>query len=173
MVWINDHSFSHGACQCAWGGVKDSGLGRSHSKFGFYECVNIKMNAWEPGLTRDFWWHPYDRTLGEAVQASARILYGKGETRTPGPARGRRPAAEGRPAQLKKRRRLRGRRGRYSRQDSPFVSGDRDAVSGAEVLAHLPGSEVVPSRPAALHRVRGEATKLRSRSTSFLPPRFP
>ena len=82
MVWINDHSFSHGACQCAWGGVKDSGVGRSHSKFGFYECVNIKMNAWEPGLTRDFWWHPYDRTLGEAVQASARILYGKGETRT-------------------------------------------------------------------------------------------
>ena len=82
MVWINDHSFSHGACQCAWGGVKDSGVGRSHSKFGFYECVNIKMNAWEPGLTRDFWWHPYDRTLGEAVQASAKILYGKGATRT-------------------------------------------------------------------------------------------
>ncbi len=82
MVWINDHSFSHGACQCSWGGVKDSGVGRSHSKFGFYECVNIKMNAWEPGLTRDFWWHPYDRTLGEAVKASAKILYGKGETRT-------------------------------------------------------------------------------------------
>lgn len=82
MVWINDHSFSHGACQCAWGGVKDSGVGRSHSKFGFYECVNIKTNAWEPGLTRDFWWHPYDRTLGEAVRASARLLYGKGATRT-------------------------------------------------------------------------------------------
>jgi hypothetical protein len=40
------------------------------------------MNAWEPGLTRDFWWHPYDQTLGEAVKASAKILYGKGETRT-------------------------------------------------------------------------------------------
>ena len=40
MVWINDHSYTHGACQCAWGGVKESGLGRSHSKFGFYECVN-------------------------------------------------------------------------------------------------------------------------------------
>jgi succinate-semialdehyde dehydrogenase/glutarate-semialdehyde dehydrogenase len=82
MVWINDHSFSHGACQCAWGGVKDSGVGRSHSKFGFYECVNIKTNSWEPGLTRDFWWQPYDRTLGEAVQASAKILYGKGAKRT-------------------------------------------------------------------------------------------
>jgi acyl-CoA reductase-like NAD-dependent aldehyde dehydrogenase len=82
MVWVNDHSFSHGACQCAWGGVKDSGVGRSHSKFGFYECVNVKMNSWEPGLARDFWWHPYDRTLGEAVRASAKLLYGKGAKRT-------------------------------------------------------------------------------------------
>ncbi len=75
MVWINDHSFSHGACQCAWGGVKDSGLGRSHSKFGFYECVNIKMNAWEPGLTRDFWWHP--SAARWASGGPRRILYGR------------------------------------------------------------------------------------------------
>ncbi len=77
MVWTNDHSFSHGACQCAWGGVKDSGLGRSHSKFGFYECVNIKQLAWEPGWTRDMWWQPYDRDLGTAISTSARILYGR------------------------------------------------------------------------------------------------
>ena len=73
MVWINDHSFSHGACQCAWGGVKDSGLGRSHSKFGFYECVNIKQLAWEPGWTRDLWWQPYDRRArrGDPVLGAA------------------------------------------------------------------------------------------------------
>jgi len=105
MVWINDHSFSHGVCQCSWGGVKDSGLGRSHSKFGFYECVDIKLNAWEPGLARDFWWHPYDRTLGEAVRASARILYGKGESRA-------RALREGAAPLLKVgRRTLRGRKG--------------------------------------------------------------
>jgi succinate-semialdehyde dehydrogenase/glutarate-semialdehyde dehydrogenase len=77
MVWINDHSYSHGACQCSWGGVKESGLGRTHSKFGFYECVDIKLVAWEPSLARDFWWQPYDRTLGEAVRASARLVYGR------------------------------------------------------------------------------------------------
>jgi hypothetical protein len=32
-------------------------------------------------MTRDFWWHPYDATLGEAVRASAKILYGRGELR--------------------------------------------------------------------------------------------
>jgi acyl-CoA reductase-like NAD-dependent aldehyde dehydrogenase len=81
MVWINDHSYSHGACQCSWGGVKESGLGRSHSKFGFYECVNIKLVAWEPGMTRDFWWQPYDETLGGAVRASAKLIYGRNGTR--------------------------------------------------------------------------------------------
>jgi acyl-CoA reductase-like NAD-dependent aldehyde dehydrogenase len=104
MVWINDHSFSHGACQCAWGGVKHSGLGRSHSKFGFYECVNIKQNAWEPGFARDFWWHPYDRTLGEAVQASAKALYGKGATRTEALRQGARPLLEVGRRTLRKRR---------------------------------------------------------------------
>jgi len=77
MVWINDHSYTHAACQCSWGGVKDSGLGRSHSKFGFYECVDVKLVAWEPGRTRDFWWQPYDRTLGQAVKATAGLLYGR------------------------------------------------------------------------------------------------
>ena len=81
MVWINDHSYTHAACQCSWGGVKQSGIGRSHSKFGFWECVNVKTVAWEPGLTRDFWWQPYDRTLGEAVRASAKLLYGRNGAR--------------------------------------------------------------------------------------------
>ena len=77
MVWINDHMFSHGACSCSWGGVKESGLGRSHSKFGLWECVNIKLLTWEPSRTRDFWWHPYDESLTRAMGASAKLLYGR------------------------------------------------------------------------------------------------
>jgi succinate-semialdehyde dehydrogenase/glutarate-semialdehyde dehydrogenase len=76
MVWINDHMFSHGACQCSWGGVKQSGLGRTHSKFGLYECVNVKLRVWEPSTVRNAWWHPYDETLGKALRQSATILYG-------------------------------------------------------------------------------------------------
>jgi acyl-CoA reductase-like NAD-dependent aldehyde dehydrogenase len=87
MVWINDHMFSHGACSCSWGGVKDSGLGRSHSKFGLYECVNVKLVTWEPSRTRDFWWHPYDESLGKAMRASAKLLYGR-DADKPGALRG-------------------------------------------------------------------------------------
>ena len=76
MVWVNDHMYSHGACQCSWGGVKNSGLGRAHSKFGFYECVNVKLVAYEPSIVRNFWWYPYDETLGRAVRATAKLLYG-------------------------------------------------------------------------------------------------
>src|SRR5919112_1224660 len=55
MVWINDHMYSHGAIQTSWGGAKNSGVGRAHSKFGFYECVNIKHVAWDSGRLRNFW----------------------------------------------------------------------------------------------------------------------
>ncbi len=89
MVWVNDHMFTHGACSCAWGGVKDSGLGRSHSKFGFYECVNIKQLALEPSRTRNLWWHPYDESLGQAMHASAHLLYGRDADRPRALRRGR------------------------------------------------------------------------------------
>ena len=94
MVWVNDHSFSHGACQCAWGGVKDSGLGRSHSKFGFYECVNVKQLAWEPGWTRDMWWQPYDRKLADAIRSSAQLLYSRNGNRLQALREGFRPLVE-------------------------------------------------------------------------------
>ena len=101
MVWVNDHSFSHGACQCAWGGVKDSGVGRSHSKFGFYECANIKMNSWEPGLTRDFWWHPYDahpRRSGAAPRRSCSTARARPGPRRCARARGRCSRSAGAPS---------------------------------------------------------------------------
>lgn len=81
MVWINDHAYSHAACQTSWGGVKQSGVGRTHSEFGFYECVDVKLVAWEPGRTRNYWWQPYDETLGEAIRSTVQLLYGSGGNR--------------------------------------------------------------------------------------------
>lgn len=77
MVWINDHMFTHAAWQCPWGGIKDSGIGRTHSRFGLYECVDVKLRSWEPSRFRDPWWHPYDETLGRALRQAATVLYGR------------------------------------------------------------------------------------------------
>ncbi len=91
MVWINDHMFSHGACQCSWGGVKESGLGRTHSKFGLYECVNVKLRVWEASTVANAWWHPYDETLGRALKQAATILYGRPSIRAGALRAGARP----------------------------------------------------------------------------------
>jgi succinate-semialdehyde dehydrogenase/glutarate-semialdehyde dehydrogenase len=93
-VWINDHMYSHGAFQCSWGGVKESGLGRAHSKFGFYECVNVKHVAWDPSRAKSFWWHPYDETLGTALHAAAELLYGRDEDKRAALKRGAVPLAK-------------------------------------------------------------------------------
>jgi acyl-CoA reductase-like NAD-dependent aldehyde dehydrogenase len=94
MVWINDHLFSHGACQMPWGGVKNSGVGRTHSKFGLYECVNVKLRLWEPSRVKNPWWFPYDETLGKALKQTATVLYGRPSIRAAGLREGARPLAQ-------------------------------------------------------------------------------
>ena len=66
------------------------GLGRAHSKFGFYECVNVKLRRLGAGSrTRNFWWHPYDESLGKAMRAAAKLLYGRDADTRARAARGR------------------------------------------------------------------------------------
>jgi acyl-CoA reductase-like NAD-dependent aldehyde dehydrogenase len=91
MVWLNEHMYTHGLCGCAWGGVKESGLGRAHSQHGFYECVNVKQVAWEPSLVRSFWWHPYDESNTRGLHAAAQLLYGRDEDKARALRRGIRP----------------------------------------------------------------------------------
>src|SRR5437016_4096952 len=42
-VWTNDVAYSYGAGQASWGGVKESGVGRTHSKHGLYACTQVKF----------------------------------------------------------------------------------------------------------------------------------
>jgi succinate-semialdehyde dehydrogenase/glutarate-semialdehyde dehydrogenase len=94
MVWINDHMYSHGAMQTPWGGEKDSGIGRVHSRHGFHECVRIKHIAWEPGFTKQFWWYPYGDSLGSAMHNAARLLYGRDADKLDALKRGAGPIAQ-------------------------------------------------------------------------------
>jgi hypothetical protein len=60
MVWINDHGSSAAAAQAPWAGVKDSGHGVIHSKFGFYEMVDKRLISEDRGWLPVAWWYPYD-----------------------------------------------------------------------------------------------------------------
>ncbi|MDQ5820954.1 MAG: aldehyde dehydrogenase family protein [Actinomycetota bacterium] len=78
MVWTNDVAYSFGAGQAAWGGVKESGYGRTHSKHGLYECSRVKFTDLDRGRLRAPWWYPYDARLVDGFRGVLGFLYGRG-----------------------------------------------------------------------------------------------
>jgi acyl-CoA reductase-like NAD-dependent aldehyde dehydrogenase len=78
MVWINDHAYSHGYGEAPWGGVKDSGIGVTHSKHGFYEMAEKRLIAEDSGRFRDGWWFPYGDGLRRGFEAVVESFLGEG-----------------------------------------------------------------------------------------------
>jgi delta 1-pyrroline-5-carboxylate dehydrogenase len=61
-VLINEVTYTAGLSETPWGGVKDSGIGRTHSAEGLYEFVNIRhIHKPRVGFTffKSPWWYPY------------------------------------------------------------------------------------------------------------------
>jgi len=77
-VWINDHMYSHNAPQLPWGGVKNSGFGRTHSKHGVYECVHVKMVGADSGRMPRPHYFPYGSRQARFVPGLLRGVYGRG-----------------------------------------------------------------------------------------------
>src|SRR5712691_5914688 len=76
MVWVNDFGYSFTIGQAPWGGVKGSGFGRSSSKYGLYESVQVKYIDSDRGRLRPAWWFPYDAPTERALRALLDVLYG-------------------------------------------------------------------------------------------------
>ncbi|MFW5689759.1 MAG: aldehyde dehydrogenase family protein, partial [Spirochaetota bacterium] len=79
-VTVNDHLMSHGMPETPWGGVKDSGIGRSHSRLGFDEMTQPKVVVEERfrWIRRNMWWQPYSKQVYEGVLGALEARYGKG-----------------------------------------------------------------------------------------------
>ena len=79
-ITINDHLMSHGLAETAWGGFKESGIGRSHGIFGFSEMIQPQMIVHDilPGVKKNLWWHPYNKKLYNSLGGIMDMLYGKG-----------------------------------------------------------------------------------------------
>jgi acyl-CoA reductase-like NAD-dependent aldehyde dehydrogenase len=76
MVWVNDFGYSFTIGQAPWGGVKGSGFGRTGSKHGLYESVQVKYIDADRGRLRPAWWFPYDAATERALRALLDVLYG-------------------------------------------------------------------------------------------------
>ena len=77
-VWTNDLSYSYGTGQASWGGVKESGFGRTHSRHGLYELSRAKFADLDRGRVPVPWWFPYDGGLLDGLRGMAELLYGDG-----------------------------------------------------------------------------------------------
>ncbi|MFA5786749.1 MAG: aldehyde dehydrogenase family protein [Actinomycetota bacterium] len=77
-VWVNDHMYSHAAYQTPWGGVKRSGVGITHSRFGFYELCHVKHISFDTGRIPVPFWYPYDERLLRGLKAALRAMYSPG-----------------------------------------------------------------------------------------------
>lgn len=72
-VMINEVVYTHAVAQTPWGGVKQSGYGRTHGRLGLLELVSaqhIHVNA-VPGVP-DVWWFPYTKQAGKLFRDFAR-----------------------------------------------------------------------------------------------------
>ncbi len=73
VVTVNDCVSSFAEPSAAWGGVKNSGLGRTHGPLGLREMVAAKHVAEDWGRSWRLWWFPYGadfaRTLRLALLA--------------------------------------------------------------------------------------------------------
>jgi succinate-semialdehyde dehydrogenase/glutarate-semialdehyde dehydrogenase len=77
VVTINDCVYSYGEPTAPWGGVKQSGMGRTHGLSGLREMVQVKYVAREFGGGADLWWYPYDAEFHRLMSTANRALHGR------------------------------------------------------------------------------------------------
>jgi acyl-CoA reductase-like NAD-dependent aldehyde dehydrogenase len=78
-VTINDHMYSFVDPRAIWGGIKQTGQGRSHGPYGLQELVNIKYVGMDFFRKRSqTWWFPYDRSLEGVMENGIAAFHGPG-----------------------------------------------------------------------------------------------
>lgn len=67
-VMINEVVYTFALAPTPWGGIKNSGIGRTHGKLGFYEVtrpLHINIDQYKGP---DVWWMPYNNSYYEIVE---------------------------------------------------------------------------------------------------------
>ena len=78
-VMINDHAMSYGLVETPWQGMKQSGIGRSHSDEGFKEFLYPQhINTEEIKLKSKPWGYPYSKEKYELFASAQHIVFKRG-----------------------------------------------------------------------------------------------
>ncbi len=75
-ITVNDHMFSFIEPGAIWGGVKQTGKGRTHGQFGLYKLMNIKYTSLDSGRKRtQIWWYPYSTAWLKVLDEYFDLMY--------------------------------------------------------------------------------------------------
>src|ERR1041385_1373692 len=78
-VLVNDAVSCFGISEAPHGGIKNSGIGRTHGRFGLEEMVRIKYVTSDqlPRMKR-LWWYPYGEAFTRQVKALVDMQFAPG-----------------------------------------------------------------------------------------------
>jgi len=75
-VTVNDHMYSFVEPKAIWGGIKQTGMGRSHGPYGLHELVNIKYVGSDFFKKKSqLWWFPYDEKFSGLMEKSSTLFH--------------------------------------------------------------------------------------------------
>jgi succinate-semialdehyde dehydrogenase/glutarate-semialdehyde dehydrogenase len=79
VVTVNDVNYTYAAGEAPWGGVKGTGLGRTHGRYGIHDMMQVKLIS-EDWSRRDkqLWWFPYDDASYKFFLTSLGALFAPG-----------------------------------------------------------------------------------------------
>jgi succinate-semialdehyde dehydrogenase/glutarate-semialdehyde dehydrogenase len=79
-VMVNDVIATAAAAETPWGGVKQSGIGTTHSDEGLRGMCEARHVNYDilPWLSREIWWYPYREKDLSTVKRLLNLLYGRG-----------------------------------------------------------------------------------------------
>lgn len=79
VVMINDHVVAFAESTGAWGGLRESGIGRTHGRYGLLELCNVKYVTADLGRDRAMpWYYPYDEDFARFMTVALPALYSHG-----------------------------------------------------------------------------------------------
>ncbi len=75
-VSVNDHMTTFPEPNAIWGGIKQTGFGRSHGPYGMLELMNIKYRSFDFARKKDLlWWFPYSRRTRSLFENAASLYH--------------------------------------------------------------------------------------------------
>jgi len=78
-VTVNDHMFSFTEPKAIWGGIKQTGMGRSHGLYGLHHLVNNKYVSMDFAREKGaLWWYPYRDPKPRVIRNALTVLHQEG-----------------------------------------------------------------------------------------------